>query len=105
MHIFKYSPRKGTIAESMPNQVDGNKKEERSNILLKLSDENEENYLKKYINKQIEVLFEEREGDYLKGHTANYMVAKLKTTENLENTIKKLKVIDIENLELICKEI
>ena len=31
------------------------------------------------------------------------MVAKLKTEENLENTIKKVEVIGTENLELICK--
>ena len=30
MHIFKYSPRKGTRAAVMPNQIDGNVKEERS---------------------------------------------------------------------------
>ena len=33
MHVFKYSPRKGTVASTMPNQIDGNKKEERSNKL------------------------------------------------------------------------
>ena len=30
MHIFKYSQRKGTRAAVMPNQIDGNIKEERS---------------------------------------------------------------------------
>ncbi len=105
MHIFKYSPRKGTVAANMPNQIDGNKKEERSNLLIELSNKNEEDFQKQYIGKQIEVLFEDKEGEYFKGHTANYMVAKLKTNENLENIIKKVEVVDIENLELICKEI
>ena len=103
MHIFKYSPRKGTVAANMPNQIDGNQKEKRSNLLIELSNKNEENHQKQYIGKQIEVLFEEKEGEYLKGHTKNYMVAKLKTEENLENTIKKVEVIGTENLELICK--
>ena len=103
MHIFKYSPRKGTVAANMPNQIDGNQKEKRSNLLIELSNKNEENYQKQYIGKQIEVLFEEKEGEYLKGHTKNYMVAKLKTEENLENTIKKVEVISTRNLELICK--
>ncbi len=105
MHIFKYSPRKGTVAANMPNQIDGNKKEERSNSLIKLSNSNEENYQKQYIGKQIEVLFEEKVGEYYKGHTTNYMVAKLKTEEKLENIMKKVQVIGTENLELICKEI
>ena len=90
MHVFKYSPRSGTVAAKMPNQIDGNLKEERSNKLIELSDENEKEYNQKYIGKEVEVLLEEREGEYLKGHTTNYMVVKMKTNENLENTIQKI---------------
>ena len=92
MHVFKYSPRSGTVAAKMPNQIDGKIKEERSNKLIELSDENEKEYNQKYIGKEVEVLLEEREGEYLKGHTTNYMVVKMKTNENLENTIKKVTV-------------
>ena len=74
MHIFKYSPRKGTKAEAMENQVPGEIKELRSKILLKLSDDNEKEYLKSYVGKNLEVLFEEREGEYFKGHTGNYIM-------------------------------
>ena len=90
MHVFKYSPRSGTVAAKMPNQIDGNIKEERSNKLIELSDKNEKEYNQKYIGKEVEVLLEEREGEYLKGHTTNYMVVKMKTNENLENTIQKV---------------
>ncbi len=93
MHIFKYSQRKGTKAAVMPNQVDGKIKEERSKKLIELSNENEYNYNKKYIGKQVEVLFEEREGEYLKGHTTNYIVVKHKTDkDNLINKIAKVTV-------------
>ena len=92
MHVFKYSPRSGTVAAKMPNQIDGNIKEERSNKLIELSDKNEKEYNQKYIGKEVEVLLEEREGEYLKGHTTNYMVVKMKTSENLENTIQKVVV-------------
>ena len=92
MHVFKYSPRSGTVAAKMPNQIDGKIKEERSNKLIELSDENEKEYNQKYIGKEVEVLLEEREGEYLKGHTTNYMVVKMKTNENLENTIQKVTV-------------
>ena len=92
MHVFKYSPRSGTVAAKMPNQIDGNIKEERSNKLIELSDKNEKEYNQKYIGKEVEVLLEEREGEYLKGHTTNYMVVKMKTNENLENTIQKVAV-------------
>ena len=92
MHVFKYSPRSGTVAAKMPNQIDGNIKEERSNKLIELSDKNEKEYNQKYIGKEVEVLLEEREGEYLKGHTTNYMVVKMKTNANLENTIQKVVV-------------
>ena len=92
MHVFKYSPRSGTVAAKMPNQIDGNVKEERSNKLIELSDKNEKEYNQQYIGKEVEVLLEEREGEYLKGHTTNYMVVKMKTNENLENTIQKVVV-------------
>ena len=90
MHVFKYSPRSGTVAAKIPNQIDGNVKEERSNKLIELSDKNEKEYNQQYIGKEVEVLLEEREGEYLKGHTTNYMVVKMKTNENLENTIQKI---------------
>lgn len=101
IHVFKYSPRNGTVAANMPNQIDGNIKEERSNQLIKLSDGNEEEYQKQYIGKKVGVLLEDREGEYIKGHTTNYMVVKVKTEKELENTIQEVIVESIENLELI----
>ncbi|MGN1270286.1 MAG: tRNA (N(6)-L-threonylcarbamoyladenosine(37)-C(2))-methylthiotransferase MtaB [Clostridia bacterium] len=101
MHIFKYSPRSGTVASRMPNQIDGNIKEQRSNKLIELSNKNEEEYNKKYIGKQVDVLLEEREGKYLKGHSTNYMIVKMKTEKKLENSIQKVKINGQEQLNLI----
>ena len=80
MHIFKYSIRKGTVAEKMPNQVDGKLKEERSKILIELSNKNEEEYNQELIGKVVDVLFEERKKEYFEGHTKNYIMVKVKTT-------------------------
>ena len=49
LHVFKYSPRRGTVAEKMPNQIDGNKKEERSNKLIELSNSTENKHNQSYI--------------------------------------------------------
>ena len=102
MHIFKYSQRKGTRAAVMPNQIDGNIKEERSHKLIKLSNKNEKEFLNKYINREVEVLFEQKQDDYIKGHTSNYMVVKVKY-KNIENRIINVKLIDEDKLELIGK--
>ena len=100
MHIFKYSQRKGTKAAVMSNQIDGNMKEQRSRKLIELSNENEKRHNEKYIGKEVKVLFEEKEGDYIKGHTTNYMVVKVPYRE-IENTIETVKVKKEEDLELI----
>lgn len=112
MHIFKYSPRKGTKAAVMPRQVDGNKKEERSKRLIELSDKNEKQYNQTYIGKEAEVLFEEEHREngirYIKGHTTNYMVVKMEIPEDenieqYENKIEKVKIEKVDNIELIGK--
>ena len=100
MHIFKYSPRKGTKAADMRNQIDGNVKEQRSQKLINLSNENEKRYNESYIGKELEVLFEEKDGEYYKGHTSNYLLVKYKSNENLENKIIKLRLKE-ENLRKI----
>ena len=100
-HIFKYSERKGTKAAEMKNQVSGDKKEERSKILLNLSDEIEEKYLNEYVGKEVKVLFEEKDEEYYKGHTANYLMVKVKTEKDVSNTIQKVLVKERDNLELI----
>lgn len=100
MHIFKYSPRKGTKAASMPNQIDGVKKEERSNRLLELSDKNELNFQKQYLEKEVDVLFEEKVNDFFKGHTANYIMVNVKFDEDIIDQIKTVKLTDIKDNEM-----
>lgn len=105
MHIFKYSPRKGTKAALMKNQVPGDIKEERSKKLIELSDKKQKEHNEKYIGQKLEVLFEEREKEYIKGHTTNYIVVKTKTDKQIENTIQTVRIIGEENLELIGEHI
>ena len=90
MHVFKYSPREGTPASKMPNQVDGKIKEERSQKLIELSDKNQEEYNKKYFSESQEVLFEEQKDGIWTGYTTNYVKVSYKLDENLENKIFKI---------------
>ena len=100
MHVFQYSQRKGTRAAIMPNQVNGNIKEERSRKLIELSNKMQKKYNESYIGKKVEVLFEDKEGEYYKGHTQNYIMVKYKTDENLENKIKTVE-ISTANVEYV----
>ena len=102
MHIFKYSPRKGTVAYKMKNQISGAIKDVRSHKLIKLSNENEKRYLKSYIGKNVNVLFEEKDGEYIKGHTQNYIMCKAKLDESKINDIVTVKAIEEKGDCLIC---
>ena len=92
MHVFPYSKRKGTRAAEMKEQVDGNIKEQRSKILITLSNENQKEYNVSLIGKNVEVLFEDRDGEYYKGHTQNYILVKYKTDEILDNTLRDVEI-------------
>ena len=104
MHVFQYSPRKGTRAAVMPNQISGNIKEARSKKLIELSNENQKMYNQQLVGKEAEVLFEDKEVEdgitYFRGHTQNYILVKYKTDENLENTLKNVRVLELTELPL-----
>lgn len=75
-HIFKYSPRKGTKAADMPNQIDGKVKDERSKKLIELNDINEKSFTEKFLGREMDVLMEQGvkgKEDVYEGYTKNYI--------------------------------
>ncbi len=106
MHVFQYSPRKGTRAAAAPDQIDGNVKEARSKKLIELSNKNQLLYNQKLVGTNVEVLFEDKEiqngVSYYKGHTQNYILVKYKTNEFLENSFKTVNILSAENEYVIC---
>ena len=77
MHIFKYSRRKGTVADKMTDQISDEVKSQRSAELLELEKRQSFDYRKGYIGTEIEVLIEELtqiDGkSYYTGYTKNYI--------------------------------
>jgi len=97
VHTFKYSIRKGTRAERMPNQVDERIKTERSEIIRNLSDEIKVNYRKSFIGKTQSVLVEKIDGNIANGYGEHYIPVQF-TGENIEkNQFYKVKITDIED--------
>ncbi|MGL4990872.1 MAG: tRNA (N(6)-L-threonylcarbamoyladenosine(37)-C(2))-methylthiotransferase MtaB [Sarcina sp.] len=98
MHIFKYSPRKGTKAATMENQIDGTIKEDRSKLLIELNEKNEANFAKENIGKELEVLFEAKnDGNTYSGYAQNYLKVEVRSFDNIINQIKKVEIIGNEN--------
>ena len=77
IHVFPYSRRHGTKADSMPNQIDEQVKKERVSKLIELSNEMEKEFLDKYIGKEVEVLVETVKDNISSGHTGNYLEVKI----------------------------
>ena len=106
MHVFKYSKRRGTPAEKMPNQVDGNIKEQRSRTLIQLSNECENSYNESYMGKNVKVLFEEFEDGYFRGHTTNYMMVNVKGEAKDEKTfVNQILNVKIESNNEATREL
>ena len=95
MHVFPFSLRKGTNAETLPNHIDNEEKKSRARRLLEVSKELELNYYSKYLNKEVEVLVEETKDGYSFGHTGNYLYVKI-NKELKHNTFVTVKIIDVE---------
>lgn len=82
-HIFKYSRRKGTPADTMPNQVAPEVKDIRSKQLISLCEKSRDEYLDRHLNMPLEVLFEDENGGYFEGKTANYITVFVKSAAPL----------------------
>jgi threonylcarbamoyladenosine tRNA methylthiotransferase MtaB len=102
IHVFPYSKREGTVADKMVEQVSPEVKEKRSKKMIELSNKMQEEYNKSYLGKTVEVLIEEKLGEYYKGHTRNYIQVLIKY-KDMQNTIVKAKVYDYNEHELIAK--
>ena len=98
MHVFKYSPRKGTPAATMENQVDPSTKHDRSEKLLQLNEENFNKFGQKMLDKEFNVLFEQKVGDNkYEGLTENYVKVIVESDKDLSEQILKVKITDVKN--------
>ncbi len=98
IHTFPYSKRNNTKAADM-EQVDEKIKKERVNIILKLSNELENNYYKLFKNKTLKVLIEETKDNVSIGHTDNYIKIFIEQ-KLLHNTFYDVKIQEIVNNEV-----
>lgn len=100
-HVFKYSPRKGTKAADMQDQIDGSIKEKRSKLLIELSNKNEKEFIEKFIGKEMDALIETevkgKDGAY-EGYTRNYIKVQVPCTcADVTGKIVDIEITKAEN--------
>lgn len=106
-HIFKFSPRKGTKAADMPNQIDGTVKDKRSKSLIELNSKNEGDFGKSLVGRELDVLVEQEvsgKEDVFEGYTRNYVkVEILNGNKNIIGKIISCKIVDTKGEYVVGK--
>ena len=88
VHVFPYSPKKGTKAAIMKDQIENSIKSQRVKELSKVTTSLEEKFIKNMINKNTEVLYEKQiDKNLYEGHSSNYIKVITESEKDLENKI------------------
>ncbi len=93
IHVFPFSPRPGTAAADMPQQIPDALKKERSNQMLGLSKENAQAFQQRFIGKTMDVLWEQQSHGIWSGLTGNYIKVYTKSNKELTNLILPIKLL------------
>ena len=90
LHVFSYSPRRGTEAHQIKDSVPGNIKKQRNQILTQLVHQKALKYREQFIDQSETVLIENQrdtKSGWLKGHTSNYIPVILEGSDSLKNSL------------------
>jgi threonylcarbamoyladenosine tRNA methylthiotransferase MtaB len=106
IHIFTYSPREGTPAAKMGNQVSGKIANERRLRLAEVADEMKKSFVKSQLGKTLPVIFEKKNKDgYFQGWSDNYINVLCKSAEINKHKIKPVKAVEItDNFSIIAEK-
>jgi threonylcarbamoyladenosine tRNA methylthiotransferase MtaB len=106
LHVFSYSERRNTEAISLPGKVDVRVRKRRSELLRSLSKKKRFDFYTKYIGTKQTVLFEtQKSDDFTEGFTTNYIKAKVKSIPGLENSIRKVRLVETDGIKSVISEL
>ena len=100
MHVFPYSRRPGTPADSMPDQCPKRVKEERAHQAQRLCDSMHRDYLRSCVGQTLPVLFESEEDGSSTGHSDTYMPVKVKGT-GLRGQLRDVDIMEVSGDTLL----
>lgn len=101
IHVFPYSPKRGTPAAARKDQLPNAVKSERSHKLIALSDQMAADFLREYVGQDVAVLYERMVEDGIyEGHTTNYIKVRGRSEKDLTNQICKTHITKAEGEEL-----
>jgi threonylcarbamoyladenosine tRNA methylthiotransferase MtaB len=95
MHVFSFSPRDGTEAARMPQQVGDRVKKERSERMLALAVDSARRFHQRFLGQKLAVLFEQQCDGIWSGYTGNYIRVYAESREDLTNKLLPVKLVEI----------
>lgn len=105
LHVFQYSDREKTLANTFTDKIDGNIKKKRAEVLESLRKEMSKERREKYIGKELQVLVEEiKEDGCSYGYSQNYLRVKTLDATSSVNELVKMEISNLEKELLIGYE-
>ena len=100
LHIFRFSPRKGTRAYSIKPRIEEKVKKERSKLLRGLGNKLSQDFASQFLGKTLTVLAEDQpdtESGLLFGYTENYIRVLFQGEEELKNRLVRVRLIEVKD--------
>lgn len=102
LHVFPYSKRDHTKAAQMSGHLSNQIKKERAAKLATLSKNLYNEYKLSFIGKEVQIIFEKEEDEYLFGHTSEYLPVYVKGPSRFLHTMCNAVITSFENDRLIA---
>jgi threonylcarbamoyladenosine tRNA methylthiotransferase MtaB len=103
LHVFSYSPRRGTEAHQFKDNVPGNIKKQRNQTLTQLVKHKALIYRQQFLDQPETVLIEnqrDKKSGWLKGHTSNYIPVILEGSDSLKNNLVPVTLQNISDQQV-----
>ncbi len=108
LHVFPFSPRKGTPAHDFADQMPHAIVKTRCSALRALGKAKKKCFYRSHIGKEVEILIEGVRDDasgQLKGMTSNYIPVMVEGKDHLKNTLAKARIIRFQGEAAMSGEI
>lgn len=105
LHVFQYSDRENTLAEKMPNKVDGKLKKQRAEELDKLKEKMGREIRESYLEKELSILVEEIKEGKAVGYSENYLRMAVEDEKLVVGEIYKTSIKELQKGMLRGEEI
>ena len=104
-HIFAFSPRPGTEAAELPDQIPSEVKSSREKTLMAIQASATVRVLSDYVGKTVTVLVEEEKDGFSLGHTQNFIPVAIERFDNCHNTLVNVKITNQKNGKLFGERV